>query len=107
MADNRPLGPFEVGEAPLLTATIIPLDDGISTGCTWYIRDPEGTETTISSPNNDIANPTANVWTYQMPVITIDGVYWVRCTTTAGVLASKTHRLGVVEDPFEVAGGRE
>jgi len=97
-----PLGPFEVGQAPVITADVInlPGGTGVSTACSWRVKDPEGAIVSVSSPHPSINNPDDNVWTYQMETIDQEGIYWVKCQTTEGLLAAKTVQVAVTPDPY-------
>lgn len=80
------LAPHDIGNRPVITAEVdtkgLP---GVSTAVTFTVTEPDGTVTTASSPDPDIGNPSENVWTYQMSVLTQFGPHLIVAQTTAGV----------------------
>jgi hypothetical protein len=96
------LGPFQVGQQPVLTATFADVagGSGVATAVTFMVRNPNGAETTTSSPNAAISNPSSNVWRYTMPVLTVSGLYTVRAESTAGLTAADETTLFVTPSAF-------
>ena len=88
------LAPHDIGNRPVITAAIdtkgLP---GVATAATFTVTEPDGTVTVTSSPDPDIANPSENVWTYQMPVLTQFGTHLIVAQTTAGVEALRRGTL--------------
>ena len=96
------LGPFEVGQQPIITATFADATGGIgvATAVTFMVKTPAGVETPTSSPDAAITNPSPNVWKFTMPIITQHGKYRVRCKTTTGLDAAGEATLEVEPSAF-------
>lgn len=96
------LGPFEVGQQPIITATFADATGGagVATAATFMVRTPAGAETSTSSPNAAITNPSPNVWKFTMPIVTVAGNYHVRCKTTTGLNAAGEATLKVEQSAF-------
>lgn len=96
------LGPFIIGQQPVVTATFADLAGGIgvASAATFMIRTPAGAESSTSSPNAAITNPSPNVWKYTMPILAADGIYAVRVKTTSGLDAAGETLLTVLPSAF-------
>jgi hypothetical protein len=82
---------FDVGDAPVFTATItdVPALGRISVGCKFITQDPAGVETTFESGGTDaIESGGTNVWIFIHPVITVAGEYVVRFESTQGLVSA-------------------
>lgn len=97
MAD---LGPFKVGQRPVIVATLTDITGGagISTATEWTIKAPSG-EVVVDelTSSGDLTNPSTNVWRFIMPVIEEEGTYYVKVLSTAGLISAQYATL-YVED---------
>jgi hypothetical protein len=98
---TKVLGPFEVGQQPTITAHLIDISGGtaVATGTHWIVQDPDDNEVEFTSPDPAIAEVDDNIWTLLMPVITMDGLYWVTCEAIGPLVATHRQRVGVVQVP--------
>lgn len=91
----------DIGDRPTVTCTFTPdaasiIPTAIATAVTVRVRKPDGTVSTVSSPNAAIDNPSSNVWRYTFPdVLDQSGTWWVRVESTAGLAAAEEVRITV------------
>jgi len=99
MIELRPLGPFEVGQQPTITATLVDITGGsaVCTGTHWIVTDSdENVLQDVTSPDPAITEVDDNVWTLLMPVLLErPEVLWIECISTGGLVAAHRRRLGV------------
>lgn len=91
---------YDIGDRPVATITFADIagGSGVSSAVTCKVRNPAGlVVASVSSPHADLTNPSPNVWVYQLPVLTMAGVWTVRARSTSGLEAA-------VEQRFTVAG---
>lgn len=96
------LGSVDYGTPPTITATTINSSGVLTspTAVTFIVRDPTGTETSTSSPNAQITNPSTGVWQYTFPAIVTVGTYYVRFKGTATLIVAEECYFDVEASSF-------
>lgn len=99
------LGPFKLGQTPLITATLTPIGGGVgvSDACEWTVRSPAADveDTTYTEASPEVQPDGDNVWTLLLPPIEHDGIYWIRLRSTSGLIAASEIRMAVEESAFD------
>lgn len=83
---------YDIGDQPVATATFRDVDDVLTNPSTvvFKTRTPSGVETTYTSPNANITNPSVGVWKFTFPAAVTEAGNWVvRARGTAGLLAAE------------------
>lgn len=82
---------YFIGAKPVITATFKDATGALSNPTTvvFMLRDPSGTETSVTSPNAAIVNGSTGIWTYtHTSTVTTPGEWSVRVKGTAGTFAA-------------------
>lgn len=75
------LGRFLVGQRPVIRAQVKDLTGtvppGVATTVTFRVKDPAGVITTYLEAGPEVTEISDNLWEFKMPIITLDGEYWI------------------------------
>lgn len=93
---------FDIGDAPILSATFRDENDTLTDPTTveFKVKDPNGITTTTTSPDAAITNPSVGVWKLQMAVLSASGPFYWRAAGTAGLVAAAEDRFVVRPSQF-------
>lgn len=112
---STPLAEVEAGTEvyiPALITATVEAPAAQSTAITFSLSAPDGTLTTVSSPNAAITGPVAGTdpdnpslattrWVYKTPVLMQAGNYAIEAQSTGGIAVAKRGRIHVpVFTPF-------
>jgi len=82
---------YDIGDRPTITATFTNAADALTDPSTVQFKwkTPAGIETTITSPDATIANPSVGIWTYTpAAALSESGRYIARAKGTAGLITA-------------------
>lgn len=84
------IGPYDIGDQPVVTGTFRDVDDALTTPptITITVREPDGTETDYDQ--TDATNPSVGVWAFEMPgPLDSCGIWTVKFFGTTGLIAAQ------------------